>query len=85
MRTLDGGVYNVLTDNLTVNTITETISQFIPNIHIDYVDSEIMNQLSYEVSNRKIREVGFEATGNIKENILKTINLLQLSKLKSAG
>ncbi|HIB43284.1 MAG TPA: SDR family oxidoreductase [Nitrospina sp.] len=81
----DGGVYNVLTDNLTVNTITETIGQFIPNIHIDYVDSEIMNQLSYEVSNRKICKAGFEVTGNIRENILETINLLQLRKLESAG
>ena len=70
---------------MTVNTITETISQFIPNIHIDYVDSEIMNQLSYEVSNRKIFKAGFEVTGNIRENILETINLLQLRKLESAG
>ena len=76
----DGAVYNVLTDNLTVNTITEIIGQFIPNIHIDYVDSEIMNQLSYEVSNQKIFKAGFKVTGNIKENILETINLLQLRK-----
>ena len=77
----EGTVYNVLTDNLTVNTITEIIGQFIPNIHIDYVDSEIMNQLSYEVSNQKIFKAGFKVTGNIKENILETINLLQLRKL----
>ena len=81
----DREVYNVLTDNLTVNTIVETIGQFIPNINIDHVDSEIMNQLSYEVCGRKIRKAGFEVTGNIRENILETINLLQLRKLESAG
>lgn len=70
--------YNVLTDNLTVDAIIETIGQFIPKIKINHVDSEIMNQLSYEVSNRKICKVGFEFTGSISDNITQTINLLQL-------
>ncbi len=77
----DGEVYNVLTSNLTVNSIVETIGEFIPNIDIDYVDSEIMNQLSYEVSSQKILKTGFELTGNIKENIVETINLLRLRKV----
>ena len=70
--------YNVLTDNLTVDAIIETIGQFIPKIKINHVDSEIMNQLSYEVSNQKICTVGFEFTGSISDNIIQTINLLQL-------
>ena len=70
--------YNVLTDNLTVDAIIEIIGQFIPKIKINHVDSEIMNQLSYEVSNRKICKVGFEFTGSISDNIIQTINLLQL-------
>ena len=70
--------YNVLTDNLTVDAIIETIGQFIPKIKINHVDSEIMNQLSYEVSNQKICKVGFGFTGSISDNIIQTINLLQL-------
>jgi nucleoside-diphosphate-sugar epimerase len=70
--------YNVLTDNLTVDAIIETIGQFIPKIKINHVDSEIMNQLSYEVSNQKICNVGFKFTGSISDNIIQTINLLQL-------
>ena len=77
IKLYDGEVYNVLTNNLTVNSIVETIGEFIPNIDIDYVDSEIMNQLSYEVSNQKILKTGFEIKGNIRENIAETINLLQ--------
>jgi UDP-glucose 4-epimerase len=77
----DGEVYNVLTNNLTVNSIVEIIGEFIPNIAIDYVDSEIMNQLSYEVSNQKILNVGFGSTGSIRENIIETINLLRLRKI----
>jgi len=81
----DREIYNVLTDNLTVNLIVETIGQFIPQIHINHVDSEIMNQLSYEVSNRKICKVGFEFTGNIGENIIETIKLFRLRKLENIG
>ena len=65
---------------MTVNSIIETVAEFVPNIDIDYVDSEIMNQLSYEVSNKKIIKTGFEITGNIRNNIIETINLLQFKK-----
>jgi UDP-glucose 4-epimerase len=77
IKLYDGEVYNVLTSNLTVNSIVEIIGEFIPNIDIDYVDSEIMNQLSYEVSNQKILKTGFVVKGNIRENIIETINLLR--------
>ena len=69
--------YNVLTENLTVDSIIKIIRELIPQININHVDSEIMNQLSYEVSNQKISKVGFQFTGSISENIFNTINLLQ--------
>jgi UDP-glucose 4-epimerase len=74
----DQETYNVLTDNLTVNSIIEIIREIIPKININYVDSEIMNQLSYEVSSRKISQVGFQFSGSISDNIAQKINLLQL-------
>jgi UDP-glucose 4-epimerase len=76
----DQGTYNVLTDNLTVESIIETIREIIPKININYVDSEIMNQLSYEVSSRKICKVGFVFTGSISDNISQSIRMLQLKK-----
>jgi len=76
----DGKVYNVLTENLTVKSIIDFIELHIPQIEIKYVDSEIMNQLSYEVSNTLFREHGFEYHGNIKESIAETINLLSASR-----
>ena len=79
----DQGTYNVLTDNLTVGSIIESIREIIPKININYVDSEIMNQLSYEVSSRKICKVGFEFTGSINDNIAQTISLLQLKNLET--
>ena len=73
----DQETYNVLTENLTVDSIIKTIGELIPQININHVDSEIMNQLSYEVSNQKISKAGFQFTGSIRENIFNTINLLQ--------
>lgn len=74
----DQETYNVLTDNLTVDSIIETIRKIVPKININHVDSEIMNQLSYEVSSQKISQVGFQFSGSISDNIAQTINLLQL-------
>ncbi|MBI1937706.1 MAG: SDR family oxidoreductase [Ignavibacteriales bacterium] len=76
----DGKVYNVLTENLTVKSIIDFIELRIPQIDIKYVDSEIMNQLSYEVSNSRFIEQGFEYHGSIKESIAETINLLIASR-----
>ena len=81
----DQGIYNVLTDNLTVNSIIETIGQLIPQIQIQYVDSEVMNQLSYEVSSRKVFQAGFESSGSIRENITETINLFRLGQLENVS
>ena len=73
----DQRVYNVLTENLTVNDIIQLIKRRIPQLGIEYVDTEIMNQLSYEVSNRRFSNQGFEFMGSIEKSIKETIELLR--------
>jgi nucleoside-diphosphate-sugar epimerase len=73
----DQRIYNVLTENLTVNDIVDYIRKFIPNVEMKYVDTEIMNQLSYEVSCQRIKERGFEFKGDIRQDIAETIALLR--------
>lgn len=73
----DQRVYNVLTENLTVNDIVQFIKQHIPQLDIQYVDTEIMNQLSYEVSNARFKKQGFEFSGCVEESIEETIALLK--------
>ncbi len=73
----DRRVYNVLTDNLTVNDIIQSIKQHIIKLEINYVDVEIMNQLSYDVSNQRFRKKGFEFTGSIEASISETVELLR--------
>jgi len=73
----EGAVFNVLTQNYTVHDILEAIKEF-SEIEIEFVDSKIMNQLSYFVSNDKITALGFDFQGNLQEAIKETMDWLQL-------
>jgi UDP-glucose 4-epimerase len=70
-------VYNLLTCNKSVDDILQIIARFVPDIRIKFVDTEIMNQLSYHVSNQRFRNLGFEFKGNLEKGIEQTINLLK--------
>lgn len=71
-----GKVYNVLTQNSTVKEITDVIKIFIPSLKIEFVDNQIMNQLSYEVSSKKFENTGFNYNGDLEMAIGNTINWL---------
>jgi nucleoside-diphosphate-sugar epimerase len=73
----DNRIYNVVTENLTVNDILEHINRHLPKLKIKYVDVKIMNQLSYCVSNGRFKESGFKFKGNIEKGIAETIILLK--------
>lgn len=49
----DQDLFNVVTENLTVARVIKLIEKHVP-VRVVFVKSGIMNQLSYEVSNRKI-------------------------------
>jgi nucleoside-diphosphate-sugar epimerase len=73
----DNRIYNVVTDNATVNDIVETIREFVPDLRIELVDSRIMNQLSYTVLVDKFRSLGFGFEGKLREGIRETVMLLR--------
>ncbi len=70
-------IYNILTINLTVDEICREIKKYVPNLVIEFVDTEIMNQLSYNVSCEKFQHLGFKFKGDIKTGISDTIKLLR--------
>jgi len=73
----DRRIYNVLTTNSTPKNIVDAISTHVPDVSIDYVDSKIMNQLSYTVRSDRFAELGFEFHGSLEEGIRDTIQLLK--------
>ena len=76
----DCQVYNIVTSNLTVKNITDIIRKYVPDIQIAFVDSPIMNQLSYEVSCEKSRALGLIYNDDIETSVRKT-----LLKLRNAN
>ncbi len=73
----DGEIYNIVTENYTVNDIIEGIKKYVPEIKIDFVDSKIMNQLSYNVENKKSLTKGIQYSGNLDRSLKETISKLQ--------
>ncbi len=73
----DGEIYNVLTHNLTVRNVVDTIQKHVPDLKIGFVDHKIMNQLSYNVACEKFKATGFEPKGSIETGIAETVALLR--------
>ena len=72
----DGRIYNVLTDNLTVQQIVDAIRRHVPGARVELVDRRIMNQLSYAVDRARFEAQGFRFQGNLDRAIGDTVKLL---------
>lgn len=79
-RGLDRRLYNVLTTNASVADIVELIREVVPDVAVTEVDSAVMNQLSYEVDDRRFRSLGFAVTGDLRRAIRDTV--MQLSGVR---
>ena len=70
-------IYNALSGNFTVNQIINKIRKHKKKIKIKFIKSEIMNQLSYHVSNDKLKKTGLNINNNLEKDILNTLLLLK--------
>lgn len=66
-------IYNIVSSNNTVSEIVDTIRKLEPNLKVELVNSEIMNQLSYNVISDKIKKRGFTTSNDIHTHIKSTI------------
>jgi UDP-glucose 4-epimerase len=73
----DNRIYNVLTDNLTVQDIVDAIRHYIPDLKINLVQTRIMNQLSYTVDCSRFRSRGFEFQGDLHTGLADSISQLK--------
>ena len=71
-----GEVFNVVSSNNTVREIVELITESVPNVTVKFVDSLIMNQLSYEVLGHKVCALGFKPRDNLSTAIKETVSAL---------
>lgn len=70
-------IYNALSGNFTVNQILTKVKKYKKNIKVKFVNSPIMNQLSYHVDNKKLSKNGLKLSNKIEDDIKETINLLR--------
>ena len=74
---INNEIYNVVTNNFTVSEILFKIKKiFNKKIKIKYVNSKIMNQLSYKVDGNKIKKLGLILSNKIDIDIKNTKNIL---------
>jgi len=71
-----GETYNVLTGNYKLKDIVENISEFI-DIKLKMVNTPLLNQFSYKVSDQKIKKLGWESKDNLTLSIKQTLNQLK--------
>ncbi len=76
-------IYNILTNNYTVNDIIKAIKNHVNNVSITKVSHIIMNQYSYNVSNRKISKLGFKFKGSLKKQLSTTHKKLKNTNIKT--
>lgn len=76
-KLFDKEIYNIVTKNYTVSDILDAIRKYIPRINISFVESRIMNQLSYNVNNQKSIDKGYFYNGNLNKSIKETVTQLK--------
>ena len=72
-----GSLYNVVSTNATVRRVVDAVRTHVPTLRVEFVDSRIMNQLSYEVLNTRFSRAGFAPSGNLEQGIADSIRLLR--------
>ena len=74
-KIFDREIYNVVSENLTVNDIIKKINKH-KKTTIKLVNEKIMNQLSYKVNSAKIKKHGLKLNSKIYDDITETFKLL---------
>ena len=75
-KIFNGDTYNVLTDNTSVENIIDKIQKLKPDLNINFVDDNAMNNLSYEVCNKKFKESNFKYFGDMQKEIKTMLSVL---------
>ena len=72
-------VFNIFSENKTVKQILNHIKKENFQIKIRYVNSKILNHLSFMTSKKKIQRYGLKLNSKISNDISKTLKKLKLS------
>jgi UDP-glucose 4-epimerase len=69
-KLMDGNIYNVVVENLTMDEVIEKMKHHFPQVTIDVTPCPDLNQASFIVSSDKIKRAGFKYQYSIDDGIL---------------
>ena len=72
-------IFNILSENKTINEILKSIKKNKLNPKVSYVQSRILNQDTYKISKKKIEKVGIKLNSKISDDIKTTIRKLKIN------
>lgn len=72
----EGTHFNLVSQNASISSILEELGRYFDSLTVELVDTEIMNQLSYEVSCAKFREEGYRPEQTVRDGIIATLSRL---------
>lgn len=69
--------FDVVTQNFSVNDVINILKEIHKSVKIEFIDSEIMNDYSFSVSTKKIRDLGMIFEDDLQEQIKETAKILK--------
>ena len=73
----DNSTYNVHSGNYTVSQIIKMIKKYKKNVKVKFINTKIMNRLSYHLDNKKIKSLGLNLNSSIQKDIKETLGLFK--------
>ena len=65
----DGEAYNIVGQNARLQDVVDAIEDHFPDVEIGYTEAEQLNQLSYVVSDEKVRSEGFRTAFTLDQGV----------------
>jgi len=73
-------IYNLVTNNLKLFEVIKIFKKYDKSLKLNFVNTKLLNQMSYIVSNDKILSTKFKFKGNINKEIFKTLKMIEKRK-----
>jgi UDP-glucose 4-epimerase len=70
------GVYNVVSENVKLIDIVDSIRERVDDIQLNFIDTPLLNQYPYKVNFDKIAELGYSHQDRVSHGIDETLKLL---------
>ena len=68
--------YNVISGNFKLSDVVKSIEKVSDKVELNMVDTPLLNQFTYDVSDDKVRKTGFEPKDKLEVSVKETLKLL---------